>query len=128
MSEPGRNPFLGRLEGRMFTQDMHECDLCGELFAAAFRSSMTLVYADQSKVASAVCPNCMARLGFQPRKTVPLDQYERMEDALNDQPRAREIWQDGWENGQQYAEDTANGRTTTAKTLKDNPYLRKHHQ
>lgn len=73
--------------------------------------------------ASDVQPTRDARLRFQACITVPLDQYERMEDDLNYQPRAREIWQDGWENGQQYAEDTAAGRPTTAKTLKDNPYL-----
>lgn len=84
-----RNPFYGR-PGGFITQNLHECDLCGRMFPAAFRSRITICYADQGKIASDVCPECMTRLGFQPRKIIPLDQYERMEDAITQYHRVKE--------------------------------------
>lgn len=78
------NPFLPQRD-ELVTQDMHPCDLCGQ-----WRSSpmyrVCLCYADQSRVASEVCADCMWRLGFRPVRTVPLEAYRRYERWVSEHP------------------------------------------
>lgn len=64
------NPFLPRRD-ELVTQDMHTCDLCGRWCSGPVYR-VCLCYADQSRVASEVCADCMWRLGFRPVRTVPL--------------------------------------------------------
>lgn len=75
------NPFLpGRDE--LVTQDMHTCDLCGRWCSSPVYR-VCLCYADQSKVASEVCADCMWRLKFRPVRTISLDLYRRFEQWLD---------------------------------------------
>lgn len=48
-----------------------------------------LCYADQSRVASDVCADCMWRLGFRPVGTVPLEAYRRYERWVSEHPTGR---------------------------------------
>lgn len=70
-----RNPFQCQRDG-LVTQDMHTCDLCGRWCPSPVYR-VCLCYADQSRVASDVCADCMWRLGFRPVGTVPLEAYRR---------------------------------------------------
>lgn len=82
------NPFLQQRD-ELVTQDMHTCDLCGRRCSSpVYRVCLT--YADQSKVASEVCADCMWRLRFRPRQTVPLDTYRRFEQWIAEHPRKAE--------------------------------------
>lgn len=71
------NPFLPRRD-ELVTQDMHTCDLCGRWCSSPVYR-VCLCYADQSKVASEVCADCMRRLEFRPVKVISLDAYRRFE-------------------------------------------------
>lgn len=71
------NPFLPQRD-ELVTQDMHTCDLCGRWCSSPV-CSVCLCYADQSKVASEVCADCMWRLKFHPVKTISLDAYRLFE-------------------------------------------------
>lgn len=80
------NPFLPRRD-ELVTQDMHTCDLCGRWCSGPVYR-VCLCYADQSRVASEVCADCMWRLGFRPVRTVPLATYWRYERWVSDHPTA----------------------------------------
>lgn len=80
------NPFLPRRD-ELVTQDMHTCDLCGRWCSGPVYR-VCLCYADQSRVASEVCADCMWRLGFRPVRTVPLATYWRYERWVSEHPTA----------------------------------------
>lgn len=75
------NPFLPG-HGELVTRDMHTCDLCGRWCPSPVYK-VCLCYADQSKVASEVCADCMWRLKFQPVRTISLDLYRLFEQWLD---------------------------------------------
>lgn len=77
------NPFLSQCD-ELVTQDMHTCDLCGRWCSSPVYS-VCLCYADQSKVASEVCADCMWRLKFDPVRTISLDMYRLFEKWLDEQ-------------------------------------------
>lgn len=77
------NPFLPQRD-ELVTQDMHTCDLCGRWCSSPVYR-VCLCYADQSKVASEVCADCMWRLKFDPVKTISLDIYRLFEKWLDEQ-------------------------------------------
>lgn len=83
-----RNPFQCRRD-ELVTQDMHTCDLCGRRCSSPVYR-VCLCYADQSKVASEVCADCMWRLKFQPVRTVSLDSYRLYEQWLLSQSEVDE--------------------------------------
>ena len=80
------NPFLPQRD-ELVTQDMHTCDLCGRWCSGPVYR-VCLCYADQSRVASEVCADCMWRLGFRPVRTVPLATYWRYERWVSEHPTA----------------------------------------
>lgn len=80
------NPFLPRRD-ELVTQDMHTCDLCGRWCSGPVYR-VCLCYADQSRVASEACADCMWRLGFRPVRTVPLATYWRYERWVSEHPTA----------------------------------------
>lgn len=81
------NPFLPQRD-ELVTQDMHTCDLCGRWCPSPVYR-VCLCYADQSRVASDVCADCMWRLGFRPVGTVPLEAYRRYERWVSEHPTGR---------------------------------------
>ena len=81
-----RNPFQCQRD-ELVTQDMHTCDLCGRWCPSPVYR-VCLCYADQSRVASDVCADCMWRLGFRPVGTVPLEAYRRYERWVSEHPTA----------------------------------------
>lgn len=83
-----RNPFLPQRD-ELVTQDMHTCDLCGRWCSSPVYR-VNLCYADQSKVASEVCADCMWRLKFRPVRTVSLDSYRLYEQWLLSQSETDE--------------------------------------
>ena len=78
------NPFLPQRD-ELVTQDMHTCDLCGQ-WRSGPMYRVCLCHADQSRVASEVCADCMWRLGFRPVRTVPLATYWRYERWVSEHP------------------------------------------
>lgn len=75
-----RNPFSAAQEHTFITMDVKTCDICERQGSDAFYKLLVL-YNDQWKIASTVCPDCMQRLGFKPTVTIPMDEYERLRDA-----------------------------------------------
>ena len=65
----------------------HTCDLCGRWCSGPV-CRVCLCYADQSRVASEACADCMWRLGFRPVRTVPLATYWRYERWVSEHPTA----------------------------------------
>lgn len=84
-----RNPFQCQRD-ELVTQDMHTCDLCGRWCPSPVYR-VCLCYADQSRVASDVCADCMWRLGFRPVGTVPLEAYRRYERWVSEHPTASRL-------------------------------------
>lgn len=84
-----RNPFQCQRD-ELVTQDMHTCDLCGRWCPSPVYR-VCLCYADQSRVASDVCADCMWRLGFRPVGTVPLEAYRRYERWVSEHPTGRGV-------------------------------------
>lgn len=82
-----RNPFQCQRD-ELVMQDMHTCDLCGRWCPSPVYR-VCLCYADQSRVASDVCADCMWRLGFRPVGTVPLEAYRRYERWVSEHPTGR---------------------------------------
>ena len=80
------NPFLPQRD-ELVTMDIHTCDLCGRWCSGPVYR-VCLCYADQSRVASDVCADCMWRLGFRPVRTVPLATYWRYERWVSEHPTA----------------------------------------
>lgn len=74
MSDNSDNPFKAGPHV-LIPQEVKICGMCGSSFTN--RSyTVTVLYEDEKKVASRVCPDCMKRLGFsEPKITVPERKY-----------------------------------------------------
>ena len=99
-----RNPFQCQRD-ELVTQDMHTCDLCGRWCPSPVYR-VCLCYADQSRVASDVCADCMWRLGFRPVGTVPLEAYRRYEWWVSEHPTGRR----GWHGHERHTEERGPAR------------------
>lgn len=75
------NPFSAAKPGIFVTQDVKTCDICAREGTDASYTLM-VSYAGQWRIAKTVCPDCMQRLGFEPRVCIPMDKYEQMLDTI----------------------------------------------
>lgn len=75
------NPFSAAQPGVFVTQDVKTCDICERNYTDASYKLM-VSYAGQWRIADTVCPDCMRRLGFEPKVCIPMDRYEQMLDAV----------------------------------------------
>lgn len=70
------NPFSLQ-PGYWTTRDIKTCDLCRNQFED-LTYEITLVYGDQAKNATCVCPTCIQHLQFKPVEIVPLENYRKI--------------------------------------------------
>lgn len=85
------NPFDAQQPHCFVTQDVHECDICERSGGGVWYTIM-LSYAGQWLVSHHTCPDCMRRLGFQPKVCIPIAEYDALREdaALMSNMRSRQ--------------------------------------